>query len=215
MRQERAHTLFSGLNLAGAPGCLQHGPPGASHKGSSVCLQPVLNAHHPGTGSPSRAPSPLSLHSAAFAALSPRWASHPLLHPHFFSCLILLTFQGSDVRRKQCVTPRCHQAVLAAWPGCSPLHQALPSWPAPQTRSRNRGSVSSQHLGQECQLPCWLSTAALSSFTDYLGTTITSSWVSWRVNEVMHTHQCLAEYSRVGFKPSSGCLFLTQKGALF
>ena len=136
MRKEQAHTLFPGLNLAGAPGCLQHWPPGASPQGSSLCLQPVSHTHHPGTGSPSRAPSPLSLTRQPLLLCPPDALLTPCF-THFFSWHILLTFQGSDVRRKQCPTP---SAIKPSWPPGRVVAlftgHCLPGL-TPQTRSRN------------------------------------------------------------------------------
>ena len=104
-------------------------------------LQPLSAAclphSSPRDGQPQQGTVTPQPHPSAFAALSPRCASRPLLHPHFFSWHILLTFQGSDVRRKQCPTP---SAIKPSWPPGRVVAlftgHCLPSL-TPQTHSTN------------------------------------------------------------------------------
>ena len=239
MRKEQAHTLFPGLNLAGAPGCLQHWPPGASPQGSSRCLQPVSHTRHPGTGSPSRAPSPLSLTRQPLlpcppdALLAPCFT--PISSPGTSSSPSRAQMSGGSNARHP--VPSSRPGPLAGLWRSSP-GIAFPAWllrlsletvlspPRSTPRLLHPLGFLGGGLGGAAQLstpgpgapaPCWLSTAALSSFTECLGTTITSSRVSWRVNEVMLTHPV----PRTVFQSSIQTLlrllffFLTQRGALF
>ena len=145
------HALFPGLNLTGAPGCLQHWPPPPKAP-ASVCSLSSMRI------TPGRA-----------ASAGPRHPSASTRQP-FLPCppyaLLTLCFtpisspaSSSSPSRAQMSggsNARHTSAIKQSWPPGRVVAlftgHCLPGLPA-QTHSRNRGSVSSQHLGRERRLP--------------------------------------------------------------